>query len=74
MLLSPQFSIFDGWSTMEKEISSLHKLHHYSVCEDTPLLWRDWLWAAALCGVLLTPVPLIGHECLVDGKVLDIGL
>lgn len=46
----------------------------FPVCADSPLLWRDWLRAAALCGVLLTPVPLVGHECFVDGKVLDVGL
>jgi len=40
----------------------------------SPLFRRDWLWAAALRGGLLTPVPLVGHEGFVDGKVLDVGL
>lgn len=46
----------------------------FAVCADSPLLRRDWLRAAALRGVLLTPVPLIGHERFVYGKVLDVGL
>lgn len=45
-----------------------------TVCADSPLLRRDWLRAAALRDVLLTPVPLIGHERFVYGKVLDVGL
>lgn len=40
----------------------------------SPLLWWHWLWAAALCGALLPPVPVIGHECFVEGKVFHIGL
>lgn len=54
-------------------------LHHaifplFRVCVHSPLLRRDRLWAAVLRGVLLPPVPLVGHECFVDGKVLDVGL
>lgn len=39
-----------------------------------PLVRRDRLGAAALRAALLAPVPLVGHEGLVDGKVLDVGL
>lgn len=46
----------------------------FTLCADSPLLWRDWLRAAALCGALLTPVPLVGHERFVYSKVLDVGL
>lgn len=40
--------------------------------EVSPLLRRNWLWTAVLRGVLLTSVPLIGHEGFVDSKVFDI--
>lgn len=39
-----------------------------------PLVRRDRLRAAALRAALLPPVPLVGHEGLVDGKVFDVGL
>lgn len=45
----------------------------FFLCADSLLLWGDWLWAAVLC-CALTPVPLIGHEGFVDGKVLHVGL
>lgn len=40
----------------------------------SPPLRGNRLRAAALRGVLLPPVPLVGHEGLVDGKVLHVGL
>lgn len=60
------YFIFGRWSMLECAI-----VFH---CADSLLLWRDWLWAAVLGRALLTPVPLVGKEGFVDGKVLHVGL